>query len=65
MNKHFIEYKTAVFIGNVLEKNLTKQKKRLMDCQKDKNCDTETYETQLDFCNKLEYAIKEMEKYKI
>ena len=64
MNKHFIEYKTAVFIGNVLEKELSKQKKRLVDCQKDEKCSQEIYENQLDFCNKLEYAIKEMEKFK-
>ncbi len=65
MNKHFIEYKTAVFIGNVLENQLIKQKKRLVDCQKDENCSQEIYENQLDFCNKLEYAIKEMERFKI
>ena len=64
MNKHFIEYKTAVFIGEVLEKQLIKQKKRLVDFQKDENCSQEIYENQLDFCNKLEYAIKEMEKFK-
>ena len=65
MNKHFIEYKTAVFIGGVLERQLIKQKKRLVDCQRDDNCSQEIYENQLDFCNKLEYAIKEMERFKI
>ena len=64
MNSHHIEYKTAVFIGDVLEKQHRKQKKRLIECKKDKHCSKETYENQLDFCNKLEYAIKEMEKFK-
>ena len=64
MNKHFIEYKTAVFIGNVLEKQLIKQKKRLVDYQRDEKCSQEKYENQLDFCNKLEYAIKEIERFK-
>ena len=65
MNKHFIEYKTAVFIGNVLENELSEQKKRLIESQRDSDCSTETYENQLDFCNKLEYAIKEMERFKV
>tara|TARA_R110002020_G_scaffold408851_1_gene618638 strand:+ start:123 stop:320 length:198 start_codon:yes stop_codon:yes gene_type:complete len=65
MKSGFMEYKTVVFIKDVLNKQLNKQKKRLVDFQKDKNCSTETYENQLDFCNKLEYAIKEMEKFKI
>ena len=65
MNKHFIEYKTAVFICNVLHKTLEKQKKRLIDFQKDENCSQQIYENQLDFCNELEYAIKEMERFKI
>ena len=65
MKAHFMEYKTVVFIEDVLENQLTRQKKRLLECQKDKNCNTETYENQLEFCNKLEYAIKEMEKFKI
>ena len=65
MNSNFMEYKTAVFISNILESQLKRKKERLLECQKDKNCNTETYEIQLDFCKKLEYAIKEMEKFKI
>tara|TARA_R100001082_G_C4351540_1_gene154795 strand:- start:978 stop:1175 length:198 start_codon:yes stop_codon:yes gene_type:complete len=64
MNSGYIEYKTVIFIEDVLQTQLVKQKKRLLECQKDKNCNMEIYENQLDFCNKLEYAIKEMEKFK-
>tara|TARA_R110000824_G_scaffold398591_1_gene602794 strand:+ start:75 stop:272 length:198 start_codon:yes stop_codon:yes gene_type:complete len=64
MSSQFMEYNTAVFIGDILESQLKKQKERILECQKDKNCNTETYENQLDFCEKIEYAIKEMEKFK-
>tara|TARA_R110000824_G_scaffold388717_1_gene584396 strand:+ start:75 stop:269 length:195 start_codon:yes stop_codon:yes gene_type:complete len=58
-----IQYKTALFINSVLENQLTKCRNRLLECQKDNNCPQESYENQLDFCNKVEYAIKEMEKF--
>ena len=60
-----MKYKTAVFIGEILQNQLSKNRKRLIECKKDKNCSSEIYENQLDICKKLEYAIKEMEKFKV
>ena len=65
MSMRHIEYKTVIFIIDNLQQQLEKQKKRLIEFQKDKDCSKEIYENQLDFCNKLEYAIKEMERFKI
>ena len=62
MNVGHIEYKTVLFIKGVLETQLDKSRQRLTKCQRDVHCSRETYENQLDFCEKLEYAIREMEK---
>lgn len=64
MSSQFMQYKTAVFIESVLQKQLSKHRKRLVECKQDKNCPAETYENVLDFCGKLEYAIKEIERFK-
>ena len=47
-----------------LQKQLSKHRKRLVECKQDKNSPPETYENVLDFCGKLEYAIKEIERFK-
>ena len=60
----YMKYEISAFIKNVLENQLLKNRKILIECKKDKNCPTETYENTLDFCSKLEYAIKEMENLK-
>ena len=64
MSSNYLEYKVAVFIEDVLKKHLNKNRKTLIEQQKDESCSTETYENTLDFCSKLEYAIKQMEMFK-
>jgi len=64
MSSGHMEYKTAMFVKSVLQNQLINNRKRLIECKKDKNCMNETYENILDFCEKLEYTIKEMEKFK-
>ena len=64
MSSTHIEYKTVIFIENVLQNQLKKHRKKLVEQQKDKKCSTETYENTLDFCSKLEYAIKQIERFK-
>ena len=65
MNKGFIEYKTAVFIQSVLERQLSTYRGKLQRQQKDKNCTSEIYEETLEYCSNLEYSIKQMEKFKV
>ena len=65
MNKGFIEYKTAVFIQSVLERQLSTYRDKLQRQKKDKNCTSEIYEETLDYCSSLENSIKEMEKFKV
>ena len=60
----YIEYKTIVFIKDVLEKQLKTYRDKLVRQQKDKKCPVENYENTLDFCTKLEYAIQEIERFK-
>ena len=59
-----LEYKTAVFIENVLKDLLEKNRNKLVKQQKDKDCSVEIYENTLDFCTKLEYAIQKIERFK-
>ena len=63
MNGH-MEYKTALFIQDVLERQLKTYRDKLVRQQKDKKCPVESYENTLDFCTKLEYAIQEIERFK-
>jgi len=65
MNKRFLEYKTAVFIQSVLERQLTTYRDKLQRQQKDKNCTSKIYEETLDYCSSLEDSIKEMERFKV
>jgi len=62
MSDTFIEYKTAVFIEEILNKQLEKYRRVLKTQKKDKNCSKETYEKTLDMCNELEYSIQQMER---
>ena len=64
MNKGFIEYKIAVFIQSVLERQLSTYRDKLQRQQKDKNCTSEIYEETLDYCSSLEESIKQMERFK-
>jgi len=64
MSYKFIEYKTAVFIKDILDKQLEKYRTILKEQKKDKDCSRETYEKTLDICNELEYSIQEMERLK-
>ena len=59
-----IEYKVALFIAGVLNNELDKNRKKLLQQQKDKDCSVEIYENTLDFCNELEYAIEQIERFK-
>ena len=59
-----IEYKTALFINDVLKDSLENNRKKLTEQQKDKDCSVEIYENTLDFCTKLEYAITQIERFK-
>tara|TARA_R110000851_G_scaffold237575_1_gene390388 strand:- start:367 stop:561 length:195 start_codon:yes stop_codon:yes gene_type:complete len=59
-----IEYRTALFIGDVLRDLLENNRKKLTEQQKDKDCGVEIYENTLDFCTQLEYAIKQIERFK-
>tara|TARA_R100001082_G_C4363226_1_gene160437 strand:+ start:975 stop:1169 length:195 start_codon:yes stop_codon:yes gene_type:complete len=62
MNQGYIEYKTVLFIKEVLQKQLEKYRSILKEQQKDKDCPVETYEKTLDICDELEYSIKQMER---
>ena len=59
-----IEYKVALFISDVLNAELEKNRKKLLQQQKDKDCSVEIYENTLDFCSQLEYAIEQIERFK-
>ena len=59
-----LEYKTALFIENVLRERLEKNRKKLIEQRKDKDCPVENYENTLDFCTELEYAIQQIERFK-
>tara|TARA_B100001059_G_C17725929_1_gene523403 strand:+ start:662 stop:859 length:198 start_codon:yes stop_codon:yes gene_type:complete len=59
-----IEYKVALFVIDVLNNLLDKNRKKLVEQQKDKDCSVEIYENTLDFCNQLEYAIKQIERFR-
>ncbi len=59
-----IEYKVALFISGVLNNELEKNRKKLLQQQKDKDCSVEIYENTLDCCNELEYAIEQIERFK-
>ena len=64
MSSGHIEYKSVIFIKNILENLLKKKRENLIEQRKDKKCPTKIYENTLDFCSKLEYAIKQMENLK-
>ena len=64
MSSGHIEYKVIIFIENILKNLLNKKRENLIEQRKDKKCPAKIYENTLDFCSKLEYAIKEMEKFK-
>jgi hypothetical protein len=63
MNKH-VEYKVTLFILDVLNKELKINRSRLKELIKDKKSSAEIYKKTLDFCEKTEYAIQQMEKLK-
>jgi hypothetical protein len=63
MNKH-VEYKVTLFILDVLNKELKINRSRLKELIKDKKSSAEIYKKTLDFCEKTEYAIQQMEKFK-
>ena len=54
--------KSLKLILGVLESVQRESKILLKRCQKDKNCDLETYENIVDKCNELEYTIKEIKE---
>jgi len=64
MSNKFLEYKTVIFIKEVLQRQLQTYRDKLLRQQKDKSCTSEVYEGTLSYCNSLETAIKEMEKFK-
>ena len=55
--------KSAVLILDVLESVQKESKVLLKRCQKDKNCNLETYENIVDKCKELEYTIQEIKTY--
>lgn len=59
-----LEYKTAIFVGDVLKEQLKKNRNKLVQQRKDKDCPVETYENTLDFCTELEYAIEQIERFR-
>ena len=58
-----IEYKTKMFIESILQDKLASERMMLIEQQKDKNCPIQVYQNTLDMCEKLEYSIKQMEKF--
>ena len=54
--------KSLKLILGVLESVQRESKILLKRCQKDKNCDLETYENIVDKCNELEYTIQEVKE---
>jgi len=55
--------KSAKLILNVLESVQKESKVLVKTCQKDKNCNLETYENMVDKCKDLEYTIQEIKTY--
>ena len=55
--------KSAVLILDVLESVQKESKILVKRCQKDKNCNLETYENIVDKCKDLEYTIQEIKTY--
>ncbi|MBT4661504.1 MAG: hypothetical protein HOC18_06335 [Candidatus Marinimicrobia bacterium] len=55
--------KSAVLILDVLESVQKESKTLIKRCQKDKNCNLETYENIVDKCKDLEYTIQEIKTY--
>ncbi len=62
--KHHVEYKVTLFILDVLNKELKINRSRLKELIKDKKSSAEIYKKTLDFCEKTEYAIQQMEQLK-
>ena len=54
--------KSLKLILGVLKSVQQESKILLKQCQKDKNCNLETYENIVDKCNELEYTIKEIKE---
>ena len=54
--------KSAVLILDVLESVQKESKTLIKRCQKDKNCNLETYENIVDKCKDLEYTIQEIKE---
>jgi len=64
MSSNFLEYKTVIFLEGVLQRQLQTYRDKLSRQQKDKSCTSEIYEKTLGYCDSLEDAIKEVEKFK-
>jgi len=55
--------KSTKFIKNILKDELKRTRKSLKKNMEDNGIALETYKNTLEKCNKLEYAIKEMENF--
>ena len=58
-----LSLKSAKYIMDLLNKNLTDKRKELKQQSKDKNIPEKIYKKTLVSCKEIEYTMKEMEKF--
>jgi len=58
-----LSLKSAKYIMDLLNKNLTDKRKELKQQSKDKNISEKIYKKTLVSCKEIEYIMKEMEKF--